>query len=130
MQYGLEHTKARAVEAIADRLPFIEDHLTMASLASLSFDFCPDNDFGLRSTVLDHVAARLQPLLDNVEAKAELMSNTFIMGILLFRLGKLEVAVRNSDIKGGGNLESSLTPPTTPERMTRSGRVFSRTSSS
>ncbi|KAH7363678.1 acyl-CoA N-acyltransferase [Pyrenochaeta sp. MPI-SDFR-AT-0127] len=105
-KYSLEKVKHKAVEAIIDRLPFLNDALVLVDLAATIYDEqCPEHDRGLRKAITAHIQARMPDIIDDECAWQEFSDNK----ILLKAFHTYQCEVPESESSAG-----IITPPNTP----------------
>lgn len=82
----------------------MHDDWSIVNIAKGVDECCPDNDFGLRAIVLDHILTRLPTILDDDALLDELLVGKFMVKALLKILG--------NDIKAGRTPSGPTYSPT------------------
>lgn len=117
LQYNLEKIKTKAVKAIVDRLPFIQDPLKIADLATDVFDDqTPQVDCGLRKALIRQLYVRLSSILSDESAWKEYTGNKLVLKALHAHVAHLHMP---DQPVAATSTNQRPSPPATPMRAKR-----------
>jgi histone acetyltransferase HTATIP len=107
-KYNLEAIKLKTAEAIIDRLPFIDDPVSIIHLASSIYaDDMPHTDRGLRKAIIVQLQARLPAIMEDEGAWDDYSRDRALVKAL---------HAHQCELSEPASFSGVLTPPSTPTK--------------